>query len=44
VAIYVVVLLTAVLYSGALTLRAIFGLRLETAVWLIAAVATAYTF
>ena len=43
VIIYVVVLLTAVLYSGGLTLRAIFGLSLVKGVWLIGLVATTYT-
>ncbi len=43
VVVYVGVLLTAVLYSGALTLRAIFGIPLERGVWMVAAVAALYT-
>lgn len=43
VIIYVGVLLTAVLYSGGLTLRTIFGLPLERGVWLIGALAALYT-
>jgi SSS family solute:Na+ symporter len=43
VIIYVVVLLTAVLYSGGITLRTIFGLNLYKAVWLIGLVAALYT-
>ena len=43
VVIYVAVLLTAVLYSGGLTLRTIFGLELHQAVWLIGLIAAGYT-
>ena len=43
VVIYVVVLLAAVLYSGGLTLRTIFGLSLTKSVWLIGLLAAAYT-
>ncbi len=43
VIIYVAVLLTAVLYSGGLTLRTIFGLKLHHAVWLIGIIAALYT-
>ncbi len=43
VVIYVVVLLCAVLYSGGLTLRTIFGLPLIQGVWLIGLIAAAYT-
>jgi SSS family solute:Na+ symporter len=43
VAIYVGVLLTAVLYSGGLTLNTIFGLDLRLAIWLIGIIAALYT-
>lgn len=43
VVIYVVVMLTAVLYSGGLTIATIFGLDLTTGVWLLAVVAALYT-
>jgi len=43
VAIYVVVLLTAVLFSGGLTLHTIFGLDLSLAVWVIGGAAAFYT-
>ncbi|OGC00574.1 hypothetical protein A2V82_01780 [candidate division KSB1 bacterium RBG_16_48_16] len=43
VVVYVAVLLTAVLYSGGITLRTIFGLNLYKAVWLIGLVAAIYT-
>lgn len=43
VIIYVGVLLTAVLYSGGLTIQTIFGLELETGVWILAVVAALYT-
>ncbi|NQT02225.1 MAG: sodium/solute symporter [Planctomycetes bacterium] len=43
VVIYVAVLLTAVLYSGGLTLRTIFGLSMRQGVWLIGLIAAAYT-
>jgi SSS family solute:Na+ symporter len=43
VVIYVAVLLTAVLYSGGITIRTIFGLSLSQAVWLIALIVAAYT-
>jgi len=43
VMIYVAVLLTAVLYSGGITLRTIFGLNLYHAVWLIGLIAALYT-
>jgi len=42
-AIYVLVLLAAVLYSGALTLRKLFDLPLVQGVWMIGAIATLYT-
>jgi SSS family solute:Na+ symporter len=43
VVIYVAVLLTAVLYSGGLTLRTIFGISMRQGVWLIGLIAAAYT-
>jgi SSS family solute:Na+ symporter len=43
VVIYVGVMLTAVLYSGGLTLHTIFGLKLETGIWILAVVAALYT-
>ncbi|HEX9785375.1 MAG TPA: sodium/solute symporter [Opitutaceae bacterium] len=43
VVIYVVVMLTAVLYSGGLTIHTIFGLELTTGVWILAVVAALYT-
>jgi len=43
VVIYVVVLLTAVLFSGGLTLHTIFGIDLSIAVWIIGAAAAFYT-
>jgi len=43
VIIYVAVLLTAVLYSGGLTLQTIFGLKLHYAIWLIGIMAALYT-
>lgn len=43
VIIYSAVLLTAVLYSGALTIQTIFGLDLRVGVWVLAAVAALYT-
>lgn len=43
VVIYVVVLVTAVLFSGGLTLHSIFGIDLSAAVWLIAIAAAIYT-
>jgi len=43
VAIYVAVLLTAVLYSGGLTLRTVFGLSLVRGIWLIGLIALGYT-
>jgi SSS family solute:Na+ symporter len=43
VVIYVAVLLTAVLYSGGLTLRTIFGLSMRQGVWLIGVIAAIYT-
>jgi SSS family solute:Na+ symporter len=43
VVIYVVVLLTAVLYSGGLTLNKVFGMNLTHAVWLIGVIASLYT-
>jgi solute:Na+ symporter, SSS family len=43
VVIYVVVLLCAVLYSGGLTLRTIFGISLTQGVWLIGLMAATYT-
>lgn len=41
--IYVSVTCTTVLYSGGLTLNTIFGLDLRAAIWLIGAIAAAYT-
>lgn len=43
VIIYVGVLLTAVLYSGGITLRTIFGLPMHYGVWLIGIIAATYT-
>lgn len=43
VVIYVGVTLTAVLYSGGLTIHSIFGVDLETAIWCLAAIAAIYT-
>ena len=43
VVIYVVVLLTAVIYSGALTLRTIFDVDLRLGVWMIGIIAGLYT-
>lgn len=43
VIIYVTVLLTAVLYSGGITLRTIFGIPLARAVWMIGLIAALYT-
>ena len=43
VVIYVAVLLTAVLYSGGLTLNKIFGVSLIKGIWLIGSVAAIYT-
>jgi SSS family solute:Na+ symporter len=43
VVIYVAVLLTAVLHSGGVTLRTIFGLSMRQGVWLIGLIAAAYT-
>ncbi len=43
VVIYVVVLVTAVLFSGALTLHTIFGLDLAVAAWVIGGAAALYT-
>ncbi len=43
VVIYVAVLLTAVLYSGGVTLRTIFGFSMRQGVWLIGLIAAAYT-
>lgn len=43
VVIYVAVLLTAVLYSGGLTIQTIFGLELKKGVWILAVVAALYT-
>lgn len=43
VLIYALVLLTAVLYSGGLTLHTIFGFPLAPSIWVIGAVATLYT-
>jgi len=43
VIIYATVLLTAVLYSGGITLRTIFGMNLTTAVWMIGIIAAVYT-
>ena len=43
VIIYVAVLLTAVLYSGGLTLQTVFGLPLARGVWMIGLIAAIYT-
>lgn len=43
IVIYVVVLLTAVLFSGGLTLHTIFGIDLAVAVWIIGGAAALYT-
>ena len=43
VIIYVTVLLTAVLYSGGLTLQTVFGVPLASGVWALGAVAALYT-
>jgi SSS family solute:Na+ symporter len=43
VVIYVAVLLTAVLYSGGLTLNSVFGIDLTTSIWLIGLIAAVYT-
>ena len=43
VVIYVAVLLTAVLYSGGITLKTIFGLSMKQGVWLIGLIAMLYT-
>jgi SSS family solute:Na+ symporter len=43
VAIYAVVMLPAVLYSGGVTLRAITGLELSTAVWLVGFIGAIYS-
>jgi len=43
VAVYVVVLVTAVLYSGGLTLRTIFAVPIGEGVWLIGLIAVLYT-
>ncbi|OHB69869.1 MAG: hypothetical protein A2V70_02260, partial [Planctomycetes bacterium RBG_13_63_9] len=43
VVIYVTVMVTVVLYSGALTLRTIFGMDLYLSIWLIGGIAAAYT-
>lgn len=43
VVIYVAVLLTAVLFSGGITLRTLFGLKMTQGVWLIGLIAAAYT-
>jgi len=43
VVIYVLVLLTAVLFSGALTLQTIFGIQLAQAAWIIGGAAAIYT-
>ena len=43
VVIYIAVLLTAVLYSGGITLRTIFGLSMKQGVWLIGLIAALYT-
>ncbi len=43
VVIYVAVLLTAVLYSGGITLRTIFDLKMHYGVWLIGLIAAVYT-
>lgn len=42
-AIYVLVLVTAVLYSGGLTLYTIFDFKLSTGVWLVGIIAAVYT-
>jgi len=41
--IYVMVTITAVLYSGGLALKTIFGLQLTHAIWIIGGIATIYT-
>ncbi len=41
--VYVGVTISAVLYSGGLTLHTIFGLEMKTSVWLIAGIAALYT-
>lgn len=43
VVIYVAVMLTAVLYSGAITLQTVFGLPLVRGVWLLAIIGALYT-
>jgi SSS family solute:Na+ symporter len=43
VVVYVFVTVTAVLYSGGLTLHTIFGMNLSTAVWLVGLIAALYT-
>lgn len=43
VIIYATVLLTAVLYSGGITLRTIFGMNLTQAIWMIGIIAAVYT-
>lgn len=43
VVIYVAVLLSAVLYSGGLTLNKVFGISLTASIWLIGSVAALYT-
>lgn len=43
VVIYVAVMVTAVLYSGGLTIHTIFGLELKTGVWILAVIAAVYT-
>ncbi len=43
VIIYATVLLTAVLYSGGITLRTVFGMGLTPAVWMIGLIAAVYT-
>jgi SSS family solute:Na+ symporter len=43
VVIYIAVLLTAVLYSGGLTLQTIFGMPLARGVWLLGIIAAVYT-
>jgi SSS family solute:Na+ symporter len=43
IVIYISVTITAVLYSGALTLHTIFGMNLVAAVWLIGLIAAIYT-
>ncbi|HOD51345.1 MAG TPA: sodium/solute symporter [Candidatus Hydrogenedentes bacterium] len=43
VIIYVTVTITAVLYSGGITLKTIFGLELHYAIWLIGGIAALYT-